>query len=297
MVQSAVSHTSSSASLMSTVPEKGIRLRRARHLHWIAPDKRLEIIAKGLPIILASAQSLWCASRRLGEEMPRESGVLRGFAAEEAAKALILIDAVRCPRKRARSRLRSILGWFYDHLARLIYAESVVFPRVTVRELREHVELHRKDFYSNAPAGEMIFQNQHLYRREGLLYADVLARELVGESDELSWSDPFEIARSADSVAAREVSRRLLQLVEAMATLGIFSLQGLKATSEVWNKVEFAGPESHSDAMELVRDLVDRLVRENLPKEDSVDLHLETLYNYWRLPMYNLDFKKISSPK
>lgn len=82
-----------------------------------------------------------------------------------------------------------------------------------------------------------------------------------------------------------------------MATLGIFSLQGLKATSEVWNRVEFIGLEDHSHATELVRELVDRLVQEDLVKEDSVGPHLQTLLEYWRLPMYNLDFKSISNPK
>ncbi len=75
-----------------------------------------------------SQQSLWRASRRLGNEMPREAGVLRGFAEEESAKPLILIDAVRCPKHRAPSRLGAIMGGFYSHLARLIYAESVLFP-------------------------------------------------------------------------------------------------------------------------------------------------------------------------
>lgn len=256
----------------------------------MAHEERLEFIAKGLPIILVSAQSLWCASRSLGDEMPRESGVLRGLAAEESAKALILIDAVRCPRHRAPSRLGAILGSFYSHLARLIYAGSVLFPLVNVRQLQEHVDLQRKDYYSKEAGGEATLPNQHLYHREGLLYTDVLA----GESGELSWSDPFEIIRSTDSVASKEISQLSLQLVEAMATLGIFSLQGLKATSEVWGKVEFAGPEGHLDAAELVQELVDRLVREDLPMEGSVDPHLQTLLDYWRLPMYNLNFKKVS---
>ena len=79
--------------------------------------------------------------------------------------------------------------------------------------------------------------------------------------------------------------------------LGIFTLQGLKATSEVWDKVEFAGPEDYSVAMELMRELVDHLVRENLPREGSVNPYMQTLFDYWQLPMYNLDFKKISISK
>lgn len=67
-------------------------------------DKRLAFLAEGLPIILASARGLWTASTRL-TDMPREAEVLEGFAKEEAAKILILMDAVRCPAKLLPSKL------------------------------------------------------------------------------------------------------------------------------------------------------------------------------------------------
>ena len=155
-------------------------------------------------------------------------------------------------------RLGAIMGWFYSHLARLIYAESVLFPLINVTELQEVVDLRRKDYCLEEIAGEAILPNRHLFHRESLLYTDVVA----GESGELSWNDPLEIIQSPDSAATEEFPPLSLLLVEAMAMLGIFSLQGLKATSEVWDKVEFAGPKGHSDAMELVLELVDCLVRE-----------------------------------
>ena len=270
--------------------QPGIGLGQAKRLCQMAYDDRLEFLAKGLPSIHASAQSLWRASRRLGNEMPREAWVLRGFGEEESAKALILIDAVRCPKHRAPSRLGAIVNWFYSHLARLIYAESVVLQPVSVYELQELVDLSRKDYYLEGYAREAIIPNSHLFRRESLLYTDVVARE----SGELSWNDPLEIIDSCDSAATEEYRPPSLVLVEAMTMLGIFTLQGLKATSEVWGKVEFAGLEDRSIARELIRELVDRLVQEDLPRGDSVNPYMQTLFNYWQLPMYNLDFKKIS---
>ena len=256
----------------------------------MAFDERLKFLAKGLPNILASAQSLWCASRRLGNEMPREAGVLRGFAEEESAKALILIDAVRCPKHHVSSRLGAIVDWFYSHLARLIYAESVLFRPFNVSHLQEFVDLSRRDYYLEGYAGKPVVPNSHLFKRESLLYADVVAEE----SDKLSWNNPLEIIDSSDSGATEEHPPLSLVLVEAMAMLGMFTPQGLKATSEVWDKVEFASQEDPSIAMELMRDLVDRLVREDLPRADSLNPYLQTLFNHWQLPMYNLDFKKIS---
>ena len=48
---------------------------------------------------LARWAALWRGARKLYKEMPREAWVLEGFAQEEAAKALIFMDAVRCPRR------------------------------------------------------------------------------------------------------------------------------------------------------------------------------------------------------
>ncbi len=49
-------------------------------------------------MILASAESFWTAAASL-MQAPREARVLEGFAEEEAAKILILMDLVRCPAK------------------------------------------------------------------------------------------------------------------------------------------------------------------------------------------------------
>ena len=102
-------------------------LRQAKVLCEMSFEKRLEFIAEGLPIILESAHGYWKASCRL-KERPREAEVLQVHAAEEAAKILILMDAVRCPRKIISSKIGKIVQWFYDHLTRLIYAEATYLP-------------------------------------------------------------------------------------------------------------------------------------------------------------------------
>ena len=61
--------------------------------------------------------------------MPREADLLRSLAEEESAKALILIDLVRCPKAIVNSRIGRSLHWFYDRLARLIYLIPYEFHR------------------------------------------------------------------------------------------------------------------------------------------------------------------------
>ena len=117
-----------------------IGVGQAKRLCQMPHEKRLAFIAEGLPIILSSAQSLWQASRHLEKENPREASVLQGLAVEEAAKALILVDAARCPSHLVASRIGPIVQWFTDHLARLIYSEAITWRPVNVAQLREYVD-------------------------------------------------------------------------------------------------------------------------------------------------------------
>ena len=264
-----------------------IGLGQARRLCQVAQDERLACLSEGLPIILSSAQSLWRSSRKLHKEMPREAEILEGFAEEEAAKALIFMDAVRCPSHLIGSKMGKIVGWFYDHLARLIYAEATSWRPVNVAQLREYVDAGRKAHVLEGYVGEYILPNWSLYERASRLYADVEG----GESGALRWSDPNE-AYSSGAALWEDLSVPLL-LTEAMAMLGIFMPGGLKATSEIWDQVEFAEQEEPADARRLTRELVNRLIQEELPSEKATDQHLSTLFRFWQLPMYNLDFKMI----
>lgn len=160
-------------------------------------------------------------------DMPREAEVLEGFAKEEAAKILILMDAVRCPVKLLPSKLGTIIGWFYNHLARLIYADAVTWKPMHLAQLRQYVEPRRKAHNLEGGAGEYILPNWTLYQRESGLYADIEAHE----DDQLGWNTP------TGQVSALSWSfPRALRVVEAMSALGIFTTKGLKATSEIWGK-------------------------------------------------------------
>ena len=121
------------------------------------------------------------------------------------------------------------------------------------------------------------------YERESQLYADIEA----GESGALRWSDPNDTSWSSTALPVP------LLLTEAMAMLGIFTPGGLKATSEIWDQVEFADQEGQEDAERLTQELVNRLIQEELPSEKVSDEHVRTLFGFWQLPMYNLDFKII----
>ena len=115
-----------------------IGLRQGKILCQMNHNERLDFLAEGLPIILDSARDFWAASQQISTTMPREADVLANHAEEEAAKILIVMDIVRCPQQLCASKIGPMVRWFYDHLARLIYANATSWKPMHVTQLREY---------------------------------------------------------------------------------------------------------------------------------------------------------------
>lgn len=272
----------------ATKPKRpDIGLRQAKRLCQLPEQKRLAFVAEGLPIILDSAQGFWKGSQQLGAH-PREAKVLEGFAEEEAAKILILMDAVRCPPKLVSSKLKRIIGWFYDHLARLIYVEAVTWKPMHLTQLREYVDRQRRGHYIEGHAGEYIMPNWTVYERESRLYADVEAYQ----DGEPSWSAPRQPYVGMTQFGS--FAPPTLRVADAMQQLGLFTAKGLKATSEIWGSLEYRDREDHHDGEKLTEQLLTRLQTEGLVLDTAQDEHVAVLYRDWQIPMYNLDFSLIA---
>ena len=273
------------------MPRNGLNigLRQAKRLCQIGHADRLDFLADGLPIILSSARSLWRSSRKLEKKAPREAAVLRVLAEEEAAKALVLMDAVRCPANVVSSRIGNIVGWLYDHLARLIYAEAASWRPENVLQLREYVDRQRKTHYLEGYAGEYIMPNWCLYTKESVLYADIEA----GEDEELRWSDPLRSVLGSGPSFGKALPPESLVHTEALEALGVFTPEGLRATAEIWGQVEFTDQVTRREAFQLGRQLFTRLRREKLPREYATDRQASKLVNRWQMPMYDLEFSRL----
>lgn len=267
-----------------------IGLGQAKLLCQMQQKERLNFIANGLPIILESARGFWVASGQLADK-PREADVLAGFAEEEAAKILILMDAVRCPSHLTHTKIGAIVGRFYEHLARLIYAEAQGWSPAHVSQLREYVDAQRKAHYLEGIAGEYILPNWNVARREGRLYADIEAYE----DGVPRWNTPtgsVKPPRLWPPPSAPEA----LKVAEALSAVGIFSQQGMTATAEIWGQVEFKDTETRADAERLTEQLLKRLIAEGLPSEAATQKDVDVLCRAWQMPMYHLDFKLVDVP-
>jgi hypothetical protein len=120
-----------------------IGLKQAGLICNMPHHRRLEFIAKGLPTLFESAKSLLLAAQTL-KDFSREAEILEGHCEEECAKALILIDIIRCPPKNVASRVGPMIRWFYEHLSRLIYAEAQGWKPTNARQLQEYIDDSRE---------------------------------------------------------------------------------------------------------------------------------------------------------
>ncbi|MGP4751501.1 hypothetical protein [Agrobacterium pusense] len=244
-----------------------IGLRQARRLANLSYEERLGFIAAGLPILLESSRSLYAASQTVSE-MTREANVLKGLAEEEAAKILILIDIMRCPRKLVGGRIGAMMGWFYDHLARLLYAEACGWRPINLKELRGIIDQRRVAYYLEGEMGEFIAPNSLIYQRESRLYADIEALD----DGTLQWVAP------SGYKSFYERTPDALLVAEALSTIGAFSKEGLHIISQVWSDVDFHDETTCHESDRLIEATLRTLIDANLPSELATDDHIQILY-------------------
>lgn len=162
-----------------------IGLKQADRLTSMPTDDQRAFIAEGLTVIHTSAVSFW-EGARLVRSRTREANVLEEYAAEEAAKILILLDVFRAPTARRSHVLHQQLKRFYSHHDRLLYAEAVKWKPMHRAQLQEYLDHIRRSHTLDGPAGEFILPNGPVFERERKLYADVIAYE----DEAIYWNDP-----------------------------------------------------------------------------------------------------------
>jgi hypothetical protein len=118
------------------------------HLLQLPRRQLIETISDGLALIVDSAPTLWQEANEIGGLGNRRAvGILQSFGEEEAAKALLLFDATRCPQDDRADR-EALLRQFDKHLAKGIYAYYYNTKLADMREVRRIVETERRLFLS-----------------------------------------------------------------------------------------------------------------------------------------------------
>lgn len=261
---------------MARIPDIG--LRQGRRLCQMRHQDRLAFVAEGLPILLASARGFQDAASRL-HDSPREEDVLLSFADEEAAKVLILMDIVRCPPAQVNQNMGKLMRWFYDHLARLVYAKATSWKPMSVHQLQHYLERECEELTLEGFAGEYILPGGPVHERESALYADIQSND----NGELSWHEP----RTRPSLFGPGKSDAL-RLADAMQRLGMLSLDGLRIIASVWSGTRFTGEQTPHAAKALTRAMLEEIEAAGLIPDSADNGDVIMLQDRWQLPMYEL---------
>ena len=244
-------------------------------------DRVFDELSDGIRHIVANATDLNEAARKLSRsEHDRVSNILRGMAEEEAAKVLILIDAIRCPSKNRKSTL----NWFNNHLAKRIYATISSYPNIfTFEELRKFINLQRQRQFLDGPNDvDWIVRNEILWEREQKIYVDFI-RDTTELPSQYFWSVPVESSRSA----YKYESPNTLTLVRALADAGASSPDGLAIIADVWRDFAPTTGTDRTDVQNLIERMLNDLIRRGIATGDQTSMNF--IYSHWSFPLWPLD--------
>lgn len=277
-----------------------VGLKQAYAMNGMSYDKRIDFIAIGLPLILEHSQKLFSDAQLLSSS-PSSAAILVNGAKEEAAKILILMDIIRCPKKRIARDISKLNKWFYDHLARLIYAEISCMRPQDIPQLKDYSRIYRKTYYLDGYNGEFIAPNMALFEREARLYVDVARLD----SHEPKW-----VSSLHDGFRPINNKPYPLMIAEDLDALGLITPKGLRLVAEIWNQVDFKGEErkplpaqwsdedikrgvGSTETDRLMRELINRVEKESISKIDDIGRPANSLFRNWQFPMYDLDLSPI----
>ena len=252
------------------------------------PDSRLfEEVSEGIPLIVQNAISLDEAAQALYREKQfRVSEIIRGFAEEEAAKVLILIDLIRCPKipeQKSKTAKR-----FYGHVSKRIYATTCSDFRIaSFRELCELVEAESSPYHLDGPNSvDWVFPNSITLERERALYVDYV-RDITEVSGECSWITPIV---SASNLWPPYETSDSVKLSYALSEAGANSPKGLAVIANLWRKFKPKPGTDRKKLRKLIVDTLEQLGKSKAEIENQPDLSY--IVSHWPFPLWSMTIKE-----
>jgi len=236
-------------------------------------------VSQGFELLLAHAG-------RLEESVPslingnhfHAAKIIANHAEEEAAKCLILMDAVRCPRE-PKDRLFNHLGRYYCHLAKGIYAMAHWMQPSSLEQFQLYVDMYRKEYYLDGWAGpEYIFYNEIRRSRDDVLYVDYVARD-----GEYFWESP----RVQDEcLIPWPYQPSPLSISRLLHDAGWTSAPTLSLIASLWRPAKLDLATQWNVIFELNQQTSDLIEKNGLLKDAAANA---SVVNKWQFPMYALD--------
>ena len=201
------------------------------------PELFLQEVAHGIDRLIANSQRLDASAQRLSQAGDEASATLLGsFADEEAAKVLILMDAVRCPAAETEARTRTLKRWS-DHLWKGIYVRSCDWSVSNFQELKSYIDAELRPFYLDGPMDvDWIFRNEIRDQRERQIYVDLVEdiTETGGDRQNSWWAAPEDFS----SAGFKYRTSRCVHVAASLHALGFSTERGLEHVAKIWQPID-----------------------------------------------------------
>jgi hypothetical protein len=249
-------------------------------------DKDLFVeVAKGMLAVQENASTMAEAFKILSEQHNvRGARILEAIAKEGAAKYLILLDVVRCPRI-PTNRFHRQLEKYDEHLAKGLYSEACDWRPADFGEIKSYIAEESMKYYLDGPNGvEWIFENWIIRQREEAFYVDYV------ESDQKHiWLSP---SRYDSSSYISCYVPPVVKLMNQLHKVGFSKPRSLELISSIWRPVGFTD-ETHSwDIGNLNHKTLKGMCDAGLLNEIDDKIYRD-IVDVWPFPLYDLTMRQI----
>ena len=261
--------------------------RAVQNLSNFDDNLLFEAVAEGVNLILANVNHLDSAAHHLSAGNHRDvARILGELAAEEAAKVLILLDAIRCPPEYADKRKRT-LGWFYSHFAKRLYADVCDWGVTTLQQLMDGIDQQSDKYYLGGPNDvDWIMRNWIISERERMLYVDYVRYFEVGKEKPISrWLAPF------DHSNLPYFSREIVRLAAALGRLGVTVPTGLAIISDIWRSWKPEPDTTRNDLRNKTRETTEALREQGIDTE-STEHDISLVRESWSFPLWSAELRE-----
>ncbi len=201
------------------------------------PEQFHRDVARGIDHLVSNIRRLDAVAQRASNDGDEATASLLGnFADEEAAKVLILLDAVRCPQSDQRARARTLKRW-NSHLWKGIYTRACHLRPANLSDVASYVEYEMQPFYLDGPRDvDWIFRNEINSERERKIYVDLVAdfTKTGKDGHEPYWTTPQDFTFSFGGYR----SSNCVEVALALHAHGIASERGLKHVAAIWHPID-----------------------------------------------------------
>ncbi len=264
--------------------------RAIKDLCQLSDANLFEEVATGIGHVVEVVGRLDPAAHKLSEAGDHHPArILGNLAEEEAAKVLILVDAVRCPRSKQAERSRT-LGYFYEHLAKGIYAKVCNWRPADFAEVERGVKRERVEYYLDGPNDvDWIFPNRITQQREDELYVGYVR----DDSDEEGQGERYWVCPRNDDLFDDLFGYRtppIIDVARALHRVGATAPAALTVVAEVWRAVEVRSEMGFDELERLNWRTLEALEELGLLAAAPGEFHA-VIRRRWPFPLWPLDLQ------